>query len=63
MHVKNTAWLLVDDCKYVANKDIKITFELSEIIREGLIRKLTEIVVWASSVKRCHKVALNAPVF
>ena len=64
MHVSNTAWLLRNDGqgKYSTNKDYKITFKVSQIIREGLIRKLTAIVVWASSVKRYHKVTLSTLV-
>ena len=64
MHVNNSAWLLGDDGEgiYVATKDSEIAFKVSEIIRVGLIRKLTAIVVWASSVKRYHKVTLNTPV-
>ena len=65
MHVKDTAKVLRDDgqSKYFATKDSKITFEVSEIIRQGQIRKLTAIVVWASFVKWSHKVTLSTPVF
>ena len=54
---------VMDRVKYFATKGSRIVFEVSEIIREGLIGILTAIVVWASSVKGYHKVTLSSPVF
>ena len=59
------AWLLSHDGqgRYFVTKNYRILFEVSEIIREGLIRKRTAIVVWAQSVKRHHNVTLSTLAF